>query len=469
MKKGRLYDADEIEYLAKSAIGKTFRELKDSELISFTEKELNKGDLGQLVEKALYGIETNSESEPDFMPAGVELKVTPYKKNKGKSLSAKERLVLNIINYNTEYANDFKSSHFWFKNRRLQLLWYLHEANKEKLDFKITNELFLSLDFSDDLYQIEKDWYTIVNKIREGRAHELSEADTMYLGACTKGNGTSMRTQPFSSEKAKQRAFCFKQSYMTQLVRKYIGDYEDVEKIVKDRNLTFEDYIKSTLSKYQNKSVSELVKTFEVDSKKAKNLNFMLVSRMFGVKGNLTETEEFKKANIVPKTITINSDKSIRESMSFPAFKFSEIINEDWDTCELKEMFETTKYLFCIFKIENNEKIFKGIKLWNMPGNIISNDVRRCWEETVYRIKNGVKLTIDSKGLVSNNLPGSRDNLYVHVRPHTNKSAYKLQNGFEKGNVKADADLLPQGDYMTKQSFWINNSYLKEIVSEYME
>lgn len=53
------------------------------------------------------------------------MKVTPYKKIKGDKLSAKERLVLNIIDYMTEYKNTFRSSHFWYKNNKIQLLWYL--------------------------------------------------------------------------------------------------------------------------------------------------------------------------------------------------------------------------------------------------------------------------------------------------------------------------------------------------------
>ena len=35
------------------------------------------------------------------------LKVTPYKKIKDGKLSAKERLVLNIIDYMAEYKNEF--------------------------------------------------------------------------------------------------------------------------------------------------------------------------------------------------------------------------------------------------------------------------------------------------------------------------------------------------------------------------
>ena len=54
MKKGRIYNRVEIEIIAKSAIGKTFREIKDKELITISDNSLKKGGLGQLIERGLY-------------------------------------------------------------------------------------------------------------------------------------------------------------------------------------------------------------------------------------------------------------------------------------------------------------------------------------------------------------------------------------------------------------------------------
>ena len=48
----------------------------------------------------------------------------------------------------------------------------------------------------DDLKIIEEDYKTIIDKIAEGKAHELSESDTMYLGACTKGATAEKSTVP---------------------------------------------------------------------------------------------------------------------------------------------------------------------------------------------------------------------------------------------------------------------------------
>lgn len=461
MKKGRLYNRQEIELISKSAIGKSVNDILNEEIVTIEDKDANKGGLGQLIEKYLFGMDNNSDSEPDFMPAGIELKVTPYKKIKGDKLSAKERLVLNIIDYMTEYKNTFRSSHFWYKNNKIQLLWYLWEANKDKKDLIITHEKLLELEKNEDLKQIEEDWNFIINKIREGKAHEISEADTMYLGACSKGaNASSTRQQPFSDIPAMQRAFCFKNSYMTQLVRKYIGDYSNTEKVLKDTDASFNDFVQNVINKYKGRTQSELMKELNIDSK-AKNILNMIINRMFNVKSKLKDTDEFVKANIIPKTIRVESNGRIIESMSFPYFKFDEIMNTDFEDSDLKEELETTKYMFFIFKEENGEYVFKGIKLWNMPEIIIESKVKSMYEKTQEVIRTGnIVNHIDERGRRITNFPGMSDNGICHVRPH--------------GRNSKDTTSLPVKDSVTeaieftKQCFWFNNSYLKEIIKEFI-
>ena len=460
MKKGRLYNRQEIELISKSAIGKSVNDILNEETVTVEDKEENKGGLGQLIEKYLFGINNNSDSEPDFMPSGIELKVTPYKRIKGGKLSAKERLVLNIIDYMTEYKNTFRSSHFWYKNNKIQLLWYLWEANKDKKDLIITHEKLLELEQNEDLKQIEEDWNFIINKIREGKAHEISEADTMYLGACSKGaNALSIREQPFSDIPAMQRAFCFKNSYMTQLVRKYIGDYSNVEKVLKGTNNTFNEFVLNIIAKYKGKSQNELMKEFNMDTK-AKNVNSMLISRMFNVKGKLSETEEFQKAKIIPKTIRIEENGRIKESISLPYFKYTEIVNQDWETSDLREELETTKYMFFIFKRKNGEYIFKGIKLWNMPEVDIKTSVMEMWKKTYNTIKTGNIVKSIENGIRKTNFVGMSENNVCHVRPHGRNA-----NDVCKLPV---ADRLTGATEYTKHCFWINNNYIRKIFNEYI-
>ena len=459
MKKGRLYNKQKIEIISKSAIGKSIEDIMNEEVVTIDNSGVNKGGLGQLVEQYLFGIQNNSESEPDFMPAGIELKVTPYKRIKGGKLSAKERLVLNIINYMDEWKNDFKDSHFWFKNNTIQLLWYLWEPNKDNKKFKITHEKLLELAKNEDLEQIEEDWNYIIQKIKDGKAHEISEADTMYLGACTKGaNASSKREQPFNDILAMQRAFCFKTSYMTQLVRKYIGDYSDVEKVLKGTKDTFNQYVSEVVNKYKGKSQKELMREFNIDSK-AKNINSMLISRMFNVQSKLADTEEFQKANIIPKTIRIEENGRIKESISFPAFKYTELINQNWEDSDLREQLETTKYMFFVFKKTKGEYIFKGIKLWNMPETDIETSVMEMWKKTYNAISTGNIVKSITNGIRKTNFPGMSENEVCHVRPHG-------RNAKDTAPLPV-ADKLTGATKYTKHCFWINNKYIKDLFIEF--
>lgn len=331
---------------------------------------------------------------------------------------------------------------------------------KTKKDYIITNEKLFDLTLNKDLNQIEKDWNFIITKIKEGKAHEISEADTMYLGACSKGaNSSSLRSQPFSKLPAMQRAFCFKVSYMTQLVRSCIGNYNNIEKILKGNEDSFDQFILNAITKYKDKTKTQLMNEFNIESK-AKNVNRMIISRMFGVT-NIAETDEFKKANIIPKTIRIEQNGTIKESVSFPAFKYMDIISQDWEESELKEELESTKYMFFVFKETDNDYKFQGIKLWNMPETIIESNVKTMWNKTKNVIATGnIVKSINSKGVRKTNFLGMHENPVCHVRPHArdSKDTFKLPV----------PDKLTGLTEYTKQCFWLNNTYLKEILKDFM-
>lgn len=101
----------------------------------------------------------------------------------------------------------------------------------------------------EDLKIIQQDYEKIITKVKDRRAQELSEGDTMYLGACTKGSNPIKSNVPQEyyapTQKARKRAFCFKQSYMTYILNKYvrknINTYESILNSVDDiENKNFE-------------------------------------------------------------------------------------------------------------------------------------------------------------------------------------------------------------------------------------
>ena len=115
-----------IETYAQKLIGKSFREVWEADGIrsmdvvrevstygtaEVSETKRNKGNLGQIIEEKFFRYECNSDSRADFHEAGVELKVTPYKMNKNGSFSAKERLILTMIDYFHVVEEQFETSH----------------------------------------------------------------------------------------------------------------------------------------------------------------------------------------------------------------------------------------------------------------------------------------------------------------------------------------------------------------------
>jgi DNA mismatch repair protein MutH len=409
-----------------------------------------KGSIGQMMEESFFEYKVNSDSKPDFEEAGVELKVTPYLKNKNTSYSAKERLVLNIINYMLEITKTFETSSFWIKNKCIQMMFYEHFNDKPKDKYFISNTIQFSFP-QNDLDIIIEDWNKIIAKIKSGQAESLSESDTLYLGACQKGkNRNSLRLQPFSNIKAMQRAYCLKQSYMTYILRNFVMGEKQDENVIKDASIlkhtTFEEYIHDKIKKYIGMPQQELIKMFNITSN-SKSINEIIVARMLDINGRVSFTSEFKKANIIPKTIRVNKNNKIIESMSFNTFKFKEIIAQEWEESDLYNTFSQTKFLFIIFKEnENKELIFNNLMFWNMSINDLV-ELKKVWDKTIKVINDGVELT-KINGVTYNNLPKKEFNSVGHVRPHAKNST--------------DTFELPDGRQLTKQCFWLNNNYIEK-------
>ena len=455
-----------IEAYAQKLIGRSFRQVMedDSNAIredgttygksDVAETKRNKGNVGQIIEECFFHYSCNSDARADFPEAGVELKVTPYKENKNGTLSAKERLILTMIDYMTVVNEDFETSHFWNKSKLILLIYYLYKQEvKFNLDYRIGYaKLFTPPE--QDLKIIKHDYEIIVGKIRAGKAHELSEGDTLYLGAATKSSTSEVRRkQPYSDIPAKPRAFTFKNSYMTYVLNNYIIPGRDTyEPIVKDDSVeSFEDYVVNKIGEYAGYSVDELCEKFDVDiTKKAKNLGAMLAYRILGIKSN--QAEEFEKANIVLKTIRIGSNNKIKESMSFPTFKFKELVQEEWDDSTFGNYLRETRFLFVVYKFDENEKLhLKGAQFWNIPYEDLENDVRQMWERTVQVLKEGLKVE-KINGINHNNFPKATENRVSHVRPH----AQNAKDTYE----------LPDGREYPKQCFWLNNTYILEQIDE---
>lgn len=487
---------EEVHNRAIEAKGMTLEDLSVKGYVSS-----KKSSFGDAFEN-WFGKQPDNESKPDMEEAGVELKATPFKRMKNNKYSAKERLVLNMINYHDLIHEDFDTSRFLKKNGTLEIAFYENEPDIEKKYWSIKEVVLYQMRKNKkDFEVIRQDWEKVKAFVEEGRAHELSERHFQYLSPCTKGkNGQTMRTQPNSDVKAKSRAFSLKAGFVTSLLRDYVFGEKESDSIIKNpielTDKTIYQLVEEKFEPYIGWSVEKLCKHFGIEiteDKKHKSLNNHIAMAMLNLNGNNTiassfeKIEEFEKASIAVKTVQVNHKNKNRENMSFPAFTFKELADEEWEnefgeaTATWHSFLLDTHLLFVVFREEEDGNIFKGVKFHSIPEELIESTIREVWEDTKKKIIEGVQLKASphkgtSDGLIiTNNFISKEDDKICHVRPHASYRDYR-EGGSHADELPTPIQWINRPDsknysnqWMTKQSFWINNTYINEQIKELLD
>ena len=459
-------DKHSIWEYSKNLLGKTLEETVGHEL---AEDNTGKGRLGQMVERYFFGYEPNSNPTPDFEEAGVELKCTPLKELANKSLQIKERLVCSMIDYSEDYKHPFKESHVYIKCAVMLILFYLHQAKVPVQHLQFLYSVLWQIP-EKDLLIMEQDYDKIVAKIRCGKAHELSEGDTTYLGACRKGqkgdtdvyytlpNGKCCDTP------APRRAFSLKPQYMRTILD-FIQNYGEpagvntsalVEGYGKGliskeelKKQSFEHILLERFKKYVGKSYSELCEIFGLEESKAKSKYALIANAILTVHGtrgdDVTKSEEFRKSGIRIKTIRLQKSGRPKEAMSFENINYFDILQEDdWYDSRLYELF-TSRFLFIVFqdcgnKGEEDYRLQKAF-FWTMP----YEDLKAA-EPYWQNIKDNVAANrIDPAYFYRES-----EHRKFHVRPKAKDSSDLADN--------------PNGGKCKKYCYWFNHEYIQHIV-----
>lgn len=462
-----------IYNFSRYLIGHSLHSLLGDEAIAKFRK--GKGGLGQMVEELFFKYDANSKREADFGEANVELKCTPLLKSKSDgSLRIKERLICTMIDYFELVNTKFEDSHLIAKCKLMLILFYLHVKGSAIYDYEFLFRILWELP-EKDLLQIKKDYETIADKVRRGEAHLLSEGDTLYLGACRKGQkGDSKQSQPYSYEKAKKRAFSLKPAYMRHVLGHVVAtgtnhfsnysksDSLSFELVSTDelRKNKFEDVLLSRFNGFYGLTYVEICERLGVDAYQAKNkyadICGLIASN--GVSKRLSTAEEFVKSGIVMKTIRLRQNGMPKEAMSFKNIDYCEVYeNNDWTNSELYEIF-TNRFMFVVFKPVKNKTItvhnnatgkiiteqayvLDKVFFWTMPADDI--DYARIYWEHIR--KNVTENNIDLHFFWS-----ISDHRKFHVRP--------------KATKKIQLAINPNGGKCEKYCYWFNQDYLKSII-----
>ena len=456
-------DSDPVSILqyAGRLTGKTLDELISGGEIVIGDTH-SKGRFGQILEEDYFHIPNNSLPEPDFRKVGMELKVAPMK-GKGGKLTAKERMVLGIINYDEVPKKGFRI--FLEKGSHILIVFYHWKENTDVHSYRILKVVDWR-PTDEELRLILDDWKVIEGYILRGEADLLSERQTKYLAANTKGagHGKDERSQPFSDRPAKQRSLSFKAPFMTALFRSHpdvnevffepsLKEEDDSDTIFKgtwSEDQPFEEYVIARFDRFIGKSCQEIEEMLDIElNESSKQYYYTLTLAMLDVRGK-KRVKEFEEAGIIIKTVRIKLDGRPKESMSFPAFKYEELVDQTWETSDFYSQIDH-EFFIPVFQFNTSdpknegrkELTFRGAFFWYVPDEDFKV-IQKVWEDTQASV---MRMDFD-------HFIGSAQRRIAHVRPH--------------GRNKKDTYPFRGGHY-TKRSFWFNDSYIKEVIRENLD
>lgn len=417
-----------------------------------------------------------------------ELKMTPlrhYSKRNTKAkdfdLYAKERLVIDIINYLKLPDEKFDDSTFWRKAKNIILVYYIDDRkdrhHQPRSQCKVYKSVILDYRLQ-ELATIREDWQYIHDKVAAGHADMLSESDTNYLAASTKGRtaAISLRKPPAPKGvaeqyiEAKQRAFSYKASYMSMVAKRLLGTSEG-ERLSLSPDESLSQYVRGRSDQYVGRTCLEIAQDlsdYHLPSVNARQYKQRLVLAMLGAKSkNVDTVEQFNAAGIIQvKVVERFNDELPKESMSFPYItegQWNELGGPTvhWHDSFMYRFFEDNRML--IYSLRNRgtrthkqnfmHDIFEGAFLWNIPEKDIEQYIRPVWERVH-------QLMVDKEPLhygerrESNLLPDSSFNGVCHIRPH--------------GGDGTDRIALPNGESITKQAFWLDRRYVAKVIHEHL-
>ncbi len=221
--------------------------------------------------------------------------------------------------------------------------------------------------------------------------------------------------------------------------------------------LLLNNLLREEVEKYRGLFTTDIQNKLKF-SVSAKNTNKVVFDKIIDNSKNKSKILELiEQCNCVIKTISLEENDSLRESISLKTFKYDEICNEEWQNSTLRKYFDNNIFIFVVFKKERKMTKLENIKIWKMTSQVLETGVRDVWEQTKSLVNQGkIVKYIDKRGRYITYFPTSSYTKYIHVRPHAQS--------------REDTFTLPVKDIATgetkfmKHSFWLNSNFVKKIV-----
>lgn len=419
----------------------------------------NKGGFGQLVERLHYGINNNNESRPDIENLNIEIKVSPLNLvYNGTKISPNQRTTLSMIKYDQIISETFETSHFLKKNKNILLnLFLLGPENGYEQKFLYIDLMRLS---KNDLNIIKKDWEIIKEKVRSKNADSLSQSDTTYLCAATKGGG-GQKLRPYmnGTAMAKKRSYSYKSAFISHFLKPYClkrndkNEYvlvkkttEGIKLLDEESEYSVEEVVLKKFSNFIGKEDIEIARSFGYENKfiegkeKARwHYNTSLILTTKRKKYLSKYIEEFSKSGLTVKTVRLDCNSKLKEQVSFKTQGYESILTKEWENSSLFQEI-SIKFLWVVYKQDSKGSfILDNCFFWKMPKSDIEF-VREKWLELKCFFQN-------------------KDHRAQYFQ--NEDSFYFLKIKDQKGGNNKNLD----DSMVTNLSHWFRKDYVEEVIS----
>ncbi|MGM0125646.1 hypothetical protein IGI37_003045 [Enterococcus sp. AZ194] len=480
-----IFTRKQLETIFNDVLEKTLGEVDKNHIFDRTKIHPKiTGIAGDVVEQSILGYPADSFQEPDLIVDGeeVELKTTGIRKSKKKKgeFEAKEPMSITAVSPQKIVYEEFESSNFWHKLRKLLLVYYLYDSEVTVpaagyADFSIKGFDFYEFD-EENKEILKNDWHTVFNYIKDLQ-ETFDNPEEHYPSISSKLRPELMLIDTAPKWPNRPR-FRLKRSTVTTMVQQYFGKkFEQLDSKL-DSFSDIDKLLQSFTNKYKGLKISELLEILKIPIKLGKNgdvsksVGEQIVTRMFGAKSKkMSKIEIFSEIGLLAKTITQTSTGNRTEDTKLFSVNFEEWLRKDksFEESTVFSEFSEPQFLFIVFEetsvgdklLENR---FIGFKRMVFDESFIDNDVKAVWEEvrnTVFehRLKETVQL--DKKGNPVINKNGT-----VSTSVNFPKSKYHRVFFRGTGADSNDKPIVLNGISMYRQHVWIKGSELVKMLND---
>ena len=407
-----------------------------------------KSDFGCRIE-LIFGLDCGGSPEPDFPTAHIELKSTKLVHRKS-TWEVGERTSIQMIDYVDVAREDWESATVRNKLSKILFCFYQWQRGTDPDSWPVD---VLQLWRPDDQQwrYLRDDWLTIHRKIAVGQADLLSESDTKVLGAATKARDSRVRRpQAAGGPPAKPRAFALKRPFVESIYESLKRRPSNVESLMQNLDVrspaAFEAALLQRFTPFVGARISDLARELGIPTSVAKNyaarVTHAVVKRLMGVHDPRARIREFDEFGIETKIVPVKASGTVKESMSFPAFEYEDLVDQNWEESD----FHLRTHRLFIAPIHQPRRD-APIGEWTLGRPFFWSPTEE--EERVMRSEWSMYRDLIATGR-ANQLPTASETRIVHVRP--------------KARDASDTNYAPNVGQLVTKCFWLNRDFIEGLV-----